>query len=113
MPAMALMELRVWFVQQQIKIMNDPILPNARNPWLRVTLAGLFLISGMNARAADPAKLRAGMIGLDTSHVPAFAKIFNNPKATGDLAGIRIVAGYPGGTDIPASRDRVQKFTED
>ena len=52
------------------------------------------------------------MIGLDTSHVPAFAKIFNSPKATGDLASIRIVAGYPGGTDIPASRDRVKGFTE-
>jgi hypothetical protein len=52
------------------------------------------------------------MIGLDTSHVPAFAKIFNGPKATGDLAGIKIVAGYPGGTDIPASRDRVKGFTE-
>ena len=52
------------------------------------------------------------MIGLDTSHVPAFAKIFNNPKATGDIAGIRIVAGYPGGTDIPSSRDRVKGFTE-
>jgi len=66
----------------------------------------------VDARAADPAPLRAGMIGLDTSHVPAFAKIFNNPKATGDIAGIRIVAGYPGGTDIPASRDRVKGFTE-
>ncbi|MBI4625422.1 MAG: Gfo/Idh/MocA family oxidoreductase [Verrucomicrobia bacterium] len=64
-------------------------------------------------RAAEAAPLRAGIIGLDTSHVPAFAKLFNNPKATGDVAGIRIVAGYPGGTDIPASRDRVVKFTED
>jgi predicted dehydrogenase len=52
------------------------------------------------------------MIGLDTSHVPAFAELFNNPKAAGDLAGIRVVAGYPGGTDMPASRDRVAKFTE-
>ncbi|MSU20407.1 MAG: gfo/Idh/MocA family oxidoreductase [Pedosphaera sp.] len=52
------------------------------------------------------------MIGLDTSHVPAFAKLFNNPNATGDVSGIRIVAGYPGGTDIPASRDRVKGFTE-
>lgn len=52
------------------------------------------------------------MIGLDTSHVPAFAKIFNSPKATGDIAGIKIVAGYPGGTDIPASRDRVKGFTD-
>jgi len=52
------------------------------------------------------------MIGLDTSHVPAFAKIFNDRKATGDLAAIKVVVGYPGGTDIPASRDRVGKFTE-
>ncbi|MBI5771354.1 MAG: gfo/Idh/MocA family oxidoreductase [Verrucomicrobia bacterium] len=52
------------------------------------------------------------MIGLDTSHVPAFAGLFNNPKATGDLAGFKVVAGYPGGTDLPASRDRVARFTE-
>src|SRR5207237_4694224 len=61
---------------------------------------------------ADHSPIRAGMIGLDTSHVPAFAKVFNNPKATGDVAGIQVVAGYPGGTDIPASRDRVAGFTE-
>ncbi len=52
------------------------------------------------------------MIGLDTSHVPAFAKIFNNPNAAGDVAGIKVVAGYPGGTNIPASRDRVKGFTD-
>ncbi len=61
----------------------------------------------------QPAKpIRAGMIGLDTSHVVAFARIFNSPKADGDVVGIKVVAGYPGGTDIPASRDRVGKFTE-
>lgn len=59
-----------------------------------------------------PKPLRAGIIGLDTSHVPAFTKLFNNPKADGDLAGIKVVAGYPGGTDMPASHDRVAKFTE-
>lgn len=77
-----------------------------------LTLLGL---SGFNVVLAQeqPGKvIRAGMIGLDTSHVPAFAKLFNSPKAEGDLAGIRIVAGYPGGTDIPASKDRVGKFTE-
>lgn len=58
------------------------------------------------------AVIRAGMIGLDTSHVPAFTKIFNHADAEGDFAQIEIVAGYPGGTDIPASRDRVAGFTE-
>ncbi|HYE31077.1 MAG TPA: Gfo/Idh/MocA family oxidoreductase [Methylomirabilota bacterium] len=67
-----------------------------------------------NANSAFGAEvIRMGMIGLDTSHVPAFTKIFNDPKATGELAGFKVVAGYPGGTDIPPSRDRVKKFTAD
>jgi len=95
----------------QTKHMNIPTPHNDRRLW-RSTLSTLVFLCCTNARAADPAPIRAGMIGLDTSHVPAFAKIFNNPNATGDLAGIRVVAGYPGGTDIPASRDRVKGFTE-
>jgi hypothetical protein len=79
------------------------------------TLCSFLATLCLYTHAADPSpsQLRAGMIGLDTSHVPAFAKLFNNPNAAGDLAGIRIVAGYPGGTDIPASRDRVGKFTDE
>jgi predicted dehydrogenase len=68
--------------------------------------------SACSVFAANDQPIRIGMIGLDTSHVPAFAKIFNNPKSTGDLAGFKVIVGYPGGTDIPASRDRVQKFTD-
>src|SRR6266699_6594987 len=95
------------------KLMHLTIsLPCGHKLWFCAAVSTLFLSCFMNARAAEPASLRAGMIGLDTSHVPAFAKIFNNPKATGEVAGIRIVAGYPGGTDIPASRDRVKGFTE-
>jgi hypothetical protein len=76
-------------------------------------LVGLSLgMESLRAQENPPATIRAGMIGLDTSHVPAFTQIFNSPKATGDLAGIKVVAGYPGGTDIPASRDRVKGFTE-
>src|SRR5436309_2788910 len=78
-----------------------------------ILLFNVLTLLTSSAPAAEQAPLRAGMIGLDTSHVPAFAKLFNNPKATGDISGIRIVAGYPGGTDIPASRDRVGKFTEE
>jgi len=95
-----------------MNLMNLRAPRKGRNLWFRATVLSLYLIFCVNAGAADQAMLRAGMIGLDTSHVPAFAKIFNNPKATGDLAGIKVVAGYPGGTDIPASRDRVKGFTE-
>ena len=53
------------------------------------------------------------MIGLDTSHSPAFAKLFNDEQATGKLAKMRVVAAYPGGSpDIPSSRDRVAGYTE-
>ncbi len=83
---------------------------SARHLCLFIALT--IFVSSHRTHAADAAPIRAGMIGLDTSHVPAFARLFNNPKATGDLSGIRIVAGYPGGTDIPASRDRVKGFTE-
>lgn len=66
----------------------------------------------IHGQDSAPKPLRAGIVGLDTSHVPAFTKLFNDPKAEGDLADIRVVAGYPGGTDMPASKDRVAKFTE-
>jgi hypothetical protein len=78
-----------------------------------LALIGLSLYrDSLRAQENPPAIIRAGMIGLDTSHVPAFTQIFNDPRATGDLAGIKVVAGYPGGTDIPASRDRVEGFTK-
>ncbi len=93
--------------------MNSPSCASRRDVRFHAAFCGLLLTFAANAFAADHAPLRAGMIGLDTSHVPAFAKIFNGSNATGDLAEIRVVAGYPGGTDIPASRDRVGKFTED
>ncbi len=49
------------------------------------------------------------MIGLDTSHVIAFTKIINETR---NNYGCKVVAGYPGGSaDMPASADRVEKFT--
>jgi predicted dehydrogenase len=91
--------------------MKARILYQGRNLWLCVIVAHVFSFF-RDPLAAESDTLRAGMIGLDTSHVPAFAKIFNNPNAAGDLAGLRVVAGYPGGTDLPASRNRVKGFTE-
>jgi hypothetical protein len=67
------------------------------------------------AGAADPpaGTIKAGIIGLDTSHVVAFTSVLNGPKATGELGGVRIVAAYPGGSpDIASSRDRVGNYTK-
>ncbi len=91
--------------------MNQLILQFVRESWFVAILSSFILTAAAITRAAELPLLRVGMIGLDTSHAPAFAKIFNNPKATDDFAGIKVVAGYPGGTDMPASWDRVKGFT--
>ena len=58
--------------------------------------------------------LRIGMIGLDTSHAPAFAKLWNDPNATGLLAQQEVVVAFPGGSpDIESSYSRVPQFTKD
>jgi hypothetical protein len=58
--------------------------------------------------------LRAGIIGLDTSHVVAFTQLLNAPTPKPGLAGVRITAAYPGGSpDIPSSRDRLAGFTKE
>lgn len=62
---------------------------------------------------AQQAPLELGLLGLDTSHATAFTRLLDDPEAKGDLAAMRVVAGYPGGTDIPASADRVEGFTEE
>jgi predicted dehydrogenase len=62
------------------------------------------------AQADEP--IRAGLIGLDTSHVIAFTKSLNDPNATGDVADVEVVAAYPGGSpDVPSSADRLEGYT--
>ncbi|OJW17829.1 MAG: dehydrogenase [Planctomycetales bacterium 71-10] len=57
--------------------------------------------------------LKAGLIGLDTSHAVAFTKLLNDPKAPPEVAGVRVVAAFPGGSpDVPSSRDRVPEYTK-
>src|SRR4051812_3894646 len=58
------------------------------------------------------ADLKIGLIGLDTSHVPAFCKCFNKPGDAEHVPGGRVVAGFPGGSkDFEMSSGRVEKFT--
>src|SRR5207237_7391761 len=56
----------------------------------------------------------AGIIGLDTSHVVAFTKLLNASNPKPEVAGVRVVAAYPGRSpDIPTSRDRVAGYTKE
>lgn len=57
--------------------------------------------------------IRVGFIGLDSSHCTAFTQILNHEANTGDLAGVRVVAAFPGGNpNFPLSRDRLQGYTD-
>jgi hypothetical protein len=80
---------------------------------LSVVLAILCWLPTVPAQEKKAEPIRIGMIGLDTSHVPAFTGLFNDPKNEGDLAGFKVIVGFPGGSpDVPASYKRVEMFTK-
>lgn len=78
--------------------------------------AGLFACihlatTGVTSGAEEP--IRVGLIGLDTSHVIAFTKAFNDTQHEGHVPGVRVVAAYKGGSpDVEASTTRIEKFTQ-
>lgn len=79
----------------------------------RATLAGTALGFPISLRATDllPETIKIGIIGLDTSHAPAFAKYFNMTDTSGKF---RVVAAYPhGSADIESSVSRIPKYTEE
>jgi len=74
---------------------------------------GFFPMSVV-ARGDEAKPLRAGIIGLDTSHVIAFTKVLNRDEQTPEFAGVRVVAAYPGGSqDVESSHTRVEGYTRE
>jgi hypothetical protein len=64
----------------------------------------ILLAAVLSAAGAD---IRLGIIGTDTSHVPAFTKLING------MQGIRVVAAYKGGSkDVEESYSRVDKYAD-
>src|SRR5512137_1781297 len=73
----------------------------------------LLAVGLVGCAAARGADLRIGIIGCDTSHVPAFTEILNNPTAKGHIPGGKVVAAYKGGSpDIPSSISRVPEYSK-
>ncbi len=72
-----------------------------------------FLAIDSTSRADEPAgPMKAGIIGLDAHALP-WTKIINDPKATGELAEMTVVVGYPGGSpDIPHSMGILNRSVE-
>jgi predicted dehydrogenase len=82
----------------------------------RLIVSIFFLIAaGERALGADEpvAPIRVGIIGMDSYHALAFTQLFHDPKAEGGLAGIRVVAAFPGGSpDIVESAESLPKWLE-
>ena len=81
-------------------------------------LAGIGLAAGIHGSMAgnkkiDPVEFRIGVIGLDTSHSPEFAKYINDPKNE-NMHGMRVTAAYPyGSLKIESSAGRIPEYTAD
>lgn len=55
--------------------------------------------------------LKAGIIGLDTSHSQVFTEMFNDEKHAGHVPGVRVVAAHPTiSPDIATSADNNKKY---
>lgn len=57
--------------------------------------------------------IRIGIIGLDTSHSPAFTEAFNTDNPEAGLSGFKVVAAYPRGSDdIQSSVETIPGYTK-
>lgn len=70
------------------------------------TAGSPFLSKAKSTQSPTP----VGMIGLDTSHSPAFTNIINNSS---DITDFKVVAAYPHGSrTIESSYSRIPEYTE-
>lgn len=97
---------------------NDTLV--ATRPLAAANAASLLTFNAKLQADAKPAakqparkQFRAGIIGLDTSHVIAFTKLLNDKNVALEVAGCPVVAAYPKGSpDIESSTSRVAGYTE-
>lgn len=82
--------------------------------WLFVLLCGLAAEGVRHAGADEAPVVRVGILGLDNYQAVAFTQLFNDPKAVGDLQGVRVVTAFPGtaSDDIPESVERLPQWTK-
>jgi predicted dehydrogenase len=78
---------------------------------LRAFFMAISLLAG--GTVASGAELRIGLIGCDTSHAPAFTKIFNDARDKNHIEGGKVVAFYKGGSpDLKESTSRVDGYAK-
>ncbi len=75
-----------------------------------------LLIAGFNAPAAadqPAAPIKVGVIGMDNYQCVAFARLFDTAQPPSELAGLRVVAGYPiANPDLKESVENLPKWIE-
>ena len=78
-------------------------------------LTVLILSLSTSAFGSGPKPVRVGVIGVDNYQAVAYTQLFNDPKAAGDLAGLRVVAAFPAAAsdDIPESVESFPKWKAD
>lgn len=64
--------------------------------------------------AQESKTVKVGILGIDNYQSVAYTQLFNDPKATGDLAGLKVVAAFPSiaSSDIPESVDSLPKWKD-
>jgi predicted dehydrogenase len=81
---------------------------------LTLVLVIPLVLASFSLADEPPAPVKVGILGLDNYQAVAFTQLFHDPKATGDLAGIRVVAAYSvGSPDIEESVRELPKWTKD
>jgi len=91
---------------------------NSRRNFIKKTMvASAGISAGIPSTMAKMSQqkndsIRVGIIGLDTSHSPAFTKYINDPK-NANMKGAKVVAAYPFGSKrIESSTRRIPEYTE-
>ena len=78
------------------------------------SLIFILLLSVINISVGAQEIVKVGMIGLDTSHSPAFIQLLNGENPLPEHQGFKIVAAYPyGSKTIESSASRIPGYTEE
>jgi len=72
----------------------------------------LLALAYSSAHAEDPKPIRVGVLGLDNYQAVAYTQLFNSPKTSPELSGLRVVAAYasPASEDIEESKISLPKW---
>jgi predicted dehydrogenase len=89
----------------------DPPTGNIAMRWALFVILTVFVSTQTLGFAAEP--VRVGILGFDNYQAIEYAAFFNNPKAEGDLAGLRVTAAWPvTSPDYPESAALTARWQE-